>query len=110
MTPFKLTEELLTSIEGYIDQQDNTALRTMMEDYHYADIAEVINELKEDQATYLIKLLNSEQTSDVLTELDEDLREAILGNLSSQEIAGELEELDTCLLYTSDAADDPTLV
>jgi magnesium transporter len=100
MTPFKLTEELLTSIEASIDQQDNTALRTMMEEYHYADIAEVINELNEDHATYLIKLLNSEQTSDVLTELDEDIREAILGNLSSQEIAGELEELDT-----DDAAD-----
>ena len=100
MTPFKLTEELLTEIEQLIDTRQNQTLRSMMEEYHYADIAEVIDELDEDQATFLIKLLDSEKTSDVLTELDEDIREAILKNLSSKEIAGELEELDT-----DDAAD-----
>lgn len=100
MTPFKLTEELLSEIEQLIDNRQNATLRTMMEEVHYADIAEIINELKEDQATYLIKLLESEKTSDVLTEVDEDVRETILGNLSSKEIAGELEELDT-----DDAAD-----
>lgn len=100
MTPFKLTEELLSEIEQLIDDRQDDALHTMMEEVHYADIAEIINELNEDQATYLIKLLDSGKTSDVLTELDEDVREAILGNLSSKEIAGELEELDT-----DDAAD-----
>ncbi|MCP4978329.1 MAG: magnesium transporter, partial [Maribacter sp.] len=57
-------------------------------------------ELDEEQAIYLIKLLDSDKTSDVLTELDEDVREAILNNLSVKEIAEELEELDT-----DDAAD-----
>jgi len=100
MTPFKLTEELLTNIEQLIESRENVTLRSMMGEYHYADIAEIIDELNEDQATYLIKLLDSEKTSDVLTELDEDVREAILSNLSSKEIASELEELDT-----DDAAD-----
>ena len=49
---------------------------------------------------YIIKLLDSETTSDVLTELDEDVREKILKNLSAKEIAEEVEELDT-----DDAAD-----
>jgi magnesium transporter len=100
MTPFKLTEELLADIEQLIESRENVTLRSMMGEYHYADIAEIIDELNEDQATYLIKLLDSEKTSDVLTELDEDVREAILSNLSSKEIASELEELDT-----DDAAD-----
>lgn len=72
----------------------------LMEDLHYADVAEIINELNEDEATYLIKLLESDKTSDVLTELDEDVRESILNNLSAKEIAEELGELDT-----DDAAD-----
>lgn len=100
MTPFKLTEELLRDIEQRIESRQNASLRSTMEDLHYADIAEIINELNEDEAVFLIKLLDSEKTSDVLTELDEDVREAILGNLSSKEIAEELEELDT-----DDAAD-----
>ncbi len=100
MTPFKLTEELVSKIEQLIDDQKDSQLNSLLVEVHYADVAEIINELDEDQATYLIKLLNSDKTSDVLTELDEDVRESILGNLSSKEIAGELEELDT-----DDAAD-----
>ncbi len=100
MTPFKLTDELVAEIEQLIEHQKDAALEALLEDVHYADIAEIINELNEDEATYLIKLLGSDKTSDVLTELDEDVREAILNNLSAKEIAGELDELDT-----DDAAD-----
>lgn len=100
MTPFKLTEELVEEIEQLIESQGDANLNSLLVDVHYADVAEIINELNEEQATYLIKLLDSDKTSDVLTELDEDIREAILGNLSSKEIAEELEELDT-----DDAAD-----
>ena len=100
MTPFKLTDELLAQIEQLIENQRNTELVALMEDLHYADVAEIINELDEGEATYLIKLLESDKTSDVLTELDEDVRESILNNLSAKEIAEELEELDT-----DDAAD-----
>lgn len=100
MIPFKLTDALLAEIEQLIDNQKDSALESLLDEVHYADVAEIINELDEDGATYLIKLLESDKTSDILTELDEDVREAILGNLSSKEIAEELEELDT-----DDAAD-----
>ena len=100
MTPFKLTDDLLVEIGQLIEDQQNSKLETLLEEVHYADVAEIINELNEEQATYLIKLLDSDKTSDVLTEIDEDIREAILNNLSAKEIAGELEELDT-----DDAAD-----
>lgn len=100
MTPFKLTEELLAEIVELIDTKKDAALQTLLEEVHYADVAEITNDLNVEQATYLIKLLESDKTSDVLTELDEDVREAILNNLSSKEIAEELEELDT-----DDAAD-----
>ena len=100
MLPFKLTDELLTEIKTLIAHQDDGKLRLVMKEFHYADVAEITNELGNEEATYLIKLLNSEKTSDVLTELDEDVREEILNNLSPTEIAGEIEELDT-----DDAAD-----
>jgi len=100
MTPFKLTDELLQEIEQLIEDQKNPKLEALLEEVHYADVAEIIDELNEEQAIYLIKLLDSDKTSDVLTELDEDVRETILNNLSAKEIAEELEELDT-----DDAAD-----
>lgn len=100
MTPFKLTEELVAEIEQLISTRQDDALLGLLGDLHYADIAEIINELTDLEATYLIKLIDSEKTSDVLTELDDDVREAILNNLSAKEIAGEIGELDT-----DDAAD-----
>lgn len=100
MTPFKLTDELIAQIQQLIEEKKNVDLRLMMKEFHYADIAEIADELTVDEATYLIKLLDSEKTSDILAEMDEDIREAVLNNLSVKEIAGELEELDT-----DDAAD-----
>ncbi len=100
MTPFKLTEELVAQIEQLIESRQDNELLTLLGEVHYADVAEIINELNQEEATYLIKLLDSDKTSDVLTELDDDVREAILNNLSAKEIAGELEALDT-----DDAAD-----
>lgn len=100
MTPFKLTEELLEQIKELIAESRNEELTRLMGEFHYADIAEITNELEEEEAIYLIKLLDSETTSDVLTELDEDLRERILDALSAKEIAEEIMELDS-----DDAAD-----
>jgi magnesium transporter len=67
---------------------------------HFADIAEVLDEVNFEEAIYIIKLLDSEKTSEVLTELDEDTRENILENLSAKEIAEEVGEMDS-----DDAAD-----
>ncbi|ETN94281.1 magnesium transporter [Zhouia amylolytica] len=100
MTPFKLTDELIAEINLLIAENNAGALLDMMSDLHYADIAEIVHELDDVEAVYLIKLLDSETTSDVLAELDEDVRETILRKLSAKEIADELLELDT-----DDAAD-----
>ncbi|BDW92686.1 MULTISPECIES: magnesium transporter [Flavobacteriaceae] len=100
MTPFKLTDDLLAEIRELIANKNNGELQTMMKEFHYADIAEIADELEVDEATYLIKLLDSEKTSDILAEMHEDIREAVLKNLTAKEIAGELSELDT-----DDAAD-----
>ncbi|MDO5608534.1 MAG: magnesium transporter [Capnocytophaga sp.] len=97
---FKLTDHLIEQIEILIEQERNRELAELLHDLHYADIAEIIDELNENEATYIIRLLDSEKTSDILTELDEGVRDRILGNLSSKEIADELLELDT-----DDAAD-----
>ena len=100
MTPFKLTDELLKEIQQLIVEQRNPEIKAMMAEFHYADIAEIADELEVDQATYLIKLLDTEQTSDILAQMHEDIREAVLNNMTAKEIASELDELDT-----DDAAD-----
>lgn len=95
MSTFKLTEELIKSIEILIEEKRNKELETLLNDMHYADIAEIIHELNINEAIYIIRLLDTEKTSDVITELDEDFRDKILENMSAKEIADELIELDT---------------
>ena len=97
---FQLTDELIEKVEVLVEDQNDKELKALFNEYHYADIAEILDELDLDDAIYVIKLLDSETTSDILTELDEDNREKILKNLSAKEIAEEVEELDT-----DDAAD-----
>ena len=94
-TKFVLTDELITRILDFINSSDDNSILETFSNYHHADIAEIIEELNSEEATYIIKLLDSEKTSDVLMELDDDYREKILKNLSIKEIAEEVEELDS---------------
>jgi magnesium transporter len=98
--PFQLTKEFLQQIKALIAKKDGKALKALLHDYHFADIAEILEELNSDDATFLIKALKSEITSEALMEVDEDVREKILSKLSPKEIAEEIEEMDT-----DDAAD-----
>lgn len=97
---FQISDELIDQVQEHIAATQDTQLLELMSDFHYADIAEVLDALDLEDATYLLRLLDSETTSDALMELDEDLREDLLDKLSPKEIAEELEEMDT-----DDAAD-----
>lgn len=97
---FELTDDLINQVKRLIEARDNKALHKLLKDFHYADIAEILDELNLEEVIYIIKLLDSETTADILMELDEDNREKVLRNLSSKEIANEIGELDT-----DDAAD-----
>ena len=94
-TKFALTDELISETLELVKLSDEKSIVKIFSNYHHADIAEILEELNSDDATYIIKLLDSEKTSDVLMELDDDYREKILKNLSIQEIAEEVEELDS---------------
>lgn len=96
----ELNKEFIHKIEHLIDTKDDNELLLLLAEEHPADIAEIIDVLNLDRATYLFKLLDSERTAEALMEIDDDDREKILENLSAEEIADEIDELDT-----DDAAD-----
>ncbi|MFY0602421.1 MAG: magnesium transporter [Flavobacteriaceae bacterium] len=97
---FEITKELLENVTNHIEASNDTALITLFSEMHHADIAEILDDIAFDNAVYIIKLLDSETTSEVLMDVDDDVREKILQSLSAKEIAEEVEELDS-----DDAAD-----
>jgi magnesium transporter len=97
---FEITKDLLEDIKLHVETSNNKALQALFVEMHHADIAEILNDISFDDAIYIIKLLDSETTSEVLMDVDDDVREKVLKNLSAKEIAEEVEELDS-----DDAAD-----
>lgn len=97
---FKISKELIHQLEQLIQNKNDEQLEILLNDLHHADIAEILDELDFDEATYIFKVLDSEKTAEILLELEDDLRENILSRLSPKEIAEELDELET-----NDAAD-----
>ena len=95
MATFQIDTPFLDSIKSLIEQGNNALLIKKLKPIHYADIAEIIETLSIEEATYIIKLLKSKTTADALTEVDPDTREQILDNLSINEIAREVSELKT---------------
>ena len=96
----KITKDFLEKVQELIHQKNDSAINELFIDVHHADIAEVLDELSFNQAVYIIRLLDSETTSEVLMDVDDDVREKILQKLTPKEIAEEIDELDT-----DDAAD-----
>ncbi|WP_347172813.1 magnesium transporter [Polaribacter uvawellassae] len=97
---FEITNEFLENLSELIVLNNEKAVIDLFSEVHFADIAEVLDEVTFDEAVYIIKLLDSEKTSEILTELDEDIREKILESFSAKEIADEVGEMDS-----DDAAD-----
>ncbi len=97
---FKISKDLIKELEQLILNKNDEQLEVLLNDLHHADIAEILDELDFDEATYIFKVLDSEKTAEILLELEDDLRENILNRLSPKEIAEELDELET-----NDAAD-----
>jgi len=97
---FTISDELIEKVEQLVDSKNNEGVLELLNEYHHADIAEILGDLSTEQSTFIIKLLDSDITSEILMEMDEDDREKVLASLSTKEIAEEIEELDT-----DDAAD-----
>lgn len=97
---FQIDHDLINQIKVFISENDDTQLTNLLNDVHYADIAELLEELDFNQSIYIIKLLNSELTAEIIAELDDDVRDKILNALTSKEIAEKIDELET-----DDAAD-----
>ncbi|MEY3198476.1 MAG: hypothetical protein RJA13_434 [Bacteroidota bacterium] len=97
---FELTKDFLEILREKITEQDVLWIKEHILELHFADIAEILDKLSNNEAKYIYFQLEEDTQADVLMELEEDVRDRFLASLSSKEIAGQLENLDS-----DDAAD-----
>lgn len=101
MMKFDLTKDYLSELNSLIDSKKATSVLSLIEECHPADIAEILDQLDFENASFLFELLEDEIAADVLVELEDDLREELLKIHSPKEIAEEfVDNLDS-----DDAAD-----
>ncbi len=97
---FELNKELISQIQDWIETKNQEALFSLSAELHWADIAEILDELSYEDAKYFFELLDEDIAADILKELEEDVRERLLSELSTKEIAEHIDNLDS-----DDAAD-----
>ena len=68
---FELTKEFLERIRQAISSEDDQWIKLHITDLHFADIAEIMDELSMEQSKYLYYQLDEELQADVLMELEE---------------------------------------
>lgn len=97
---FELNKKFLEDLRLAIQAQDKSWINDQVLGLHFADIAEIIDELNNADAKYIYYMLDDDVQADVLMELEEEVRDRFLKSLSSKEIAEQLDNLDS-----DDAAD-----
>jgi magnesium transporter len=95
MQQFELTRELLDEISERISNADNDFVDQTILPLHPADIAEIIDEVNNEEAKFIYARLNENLQADVLNELDEETREQFIISFDSKQIAIQLERLDS---------------
>ena len=103
MTVFKdriVDNKLLDEVKGLIDQENNTALKRLIDQMRAADVADLIEHLSRDERLFIFHLLEPEGAGEVLVEIEPPVQERIVKDLDNQAISQIVEELDS-----DDAAD-----
>lgn len=97
---FELSKEFLDELRLKVAEQDTSWIKENVIELHFADIADILDKLSNEEARFVYFQLEEDLKADVLMELEEDVRDRFIASLSSKEIADELENLDS-----DDAAD-----
>ena len=84
--------QFLSELSDSISNNSDKKTQSLICDLHIADIAEIIEELSIEQATYLFQLIDEERSAKILIEIEDETREHILSTLSSKEIANKVIE------------------
>lgn len=98
---FEITKEFIEGLRTAIQTEDKVTVKSMLANFHAADIAEINDALNVQESRFMFTLLEGEMAADVMAELDEDDREKYLKALPGEVIAKQfIDQMDS-----DDAAD-----
>ena len=101
-------EQLKQLIHTYIEQRQIEELRSLINDYHPADIADVLDDMSPEEAVIIFDLLSNEIASEVLDETGSLVRQQIVEKIDDERLADLLDELpmDDAAEFLDDLPED----
>ena len=87
--------EFLHAVTGALESGDIARARSLTLDLHEADLADLIEVLRQDERAELIKAMGDEFKAAALPELDEVVRDQVLEEMPPEQVAEALQELES---------------
>lgn len=101
--------DFVEAVAATVEASDGARLRALVEDFHKADVGDLLEALEPDDRPRLIELLGSDFDFAALTEVDDAVREDILEELETSTVVEGMRDLDSddavYILEGLDAAD-----
>ncbi len=88
-------KEIVENIRYLLDVRDEPKLKNIIIDTHPADLADIIQDLDDDEKIFLFSLIKPEIASDVVLELDEVTRELIVTSVETERLSAIVDEMDS---------------
>lgn len=92
---YELDRHAVARIIEAVEAEDRTQLLDEMAPLHVADIADLLEQIDNDDRAALITLYGNEFDGEILSELDEGLREEVIGLLSPDVLTEAVRDLDS---------------
>lgn len=90
-----LDQETEERIVSALALGDETAVRTLVAELHYADMADLLERLHDDDRGKLITIMGPSLDADVISELDETIRDRVIDDMGLDAVALVVSELET---------------
>jgi len=101
LNKFELDTKFIDDLKLLITEKDSVTIAKKLKEVHPADIADIIEQLSEQNAQFLFEIFENPKSADIIVELEDDVRESILSVFTPKKIAKVL--IDH--LESDDAAD-----
>lgn len=90
-----LDPALIYSVVQALDRGDDEAVRKLVADLHYADLADLIETLWPEHRRQIVEVLRRRFPVEVIPELDEGVRDEVAGQLGTKDLAAAIIDLDS---------------
>jgi magnesium transporter len=91
----ELTSEFVASINLALDQNETAEAKNLAQSLHYADLADLLENLAHAHRQELVEALRSDFDPNVLAELDDTVRERVIDQLGLSHVAEAVAGLET---------------